>query len=66
MNDENLELEIKISYLEDYMNQLNDIIIDQGKKIDRLIIVNRQLHNKVVLLEDNVKEPSENTPPPHY
>lgn len=60
------ELEIKIAYLEDYINQLNDVVLVQGKKIDRLIEVNNQLREKVTLLEEGGGNEIENRPPPHY
>lgn len=66
MEDKLLQLEIKLSYLEDFVNQMNTILIEQGSKIDRLIIVNKALQEKITLLEENIKEPSDNTPPPHY
>lgn len=60
------ELEIKIAYLEDYINQLNEVVLVQGKKIDRLIEVNNQLREKVTLLEEGGGNEVENRPPPHY
>lgn len=66
MNNETLDLEMKISFLEDYVNQLNKIVIEQGEKVERLITSNNQLREKVNLLEENAKEPIENIPPPHY
>lgn len=59
------DLEIKIAYLEDYINQLNSEVILQGKKIDRLIEVNNQLKEKVTILEEGGSQ-IENKPPPHY
>lgn len=66
MDEKYLELEIKISYLEDYVKQMNDVILDHTTTIDRLIEVNNQLREKVSLLEENIKETGDNTPPPHY
>ncbi len=66
MDNKTLELEIKIAYMEDYLNQMNNTLIDQVKKVDRLIEVNKLLIDKINLLEENVKEPTDNTPPPHY
>lgn len=60
------ELEIKLAYLEDYINQLNSEVIIQGKKIERLIEVNNQLREKVTLLEEGGGNEIENRPPPHY
>lgn len=66
MSDKYLDLEIKVSYLEDYFEQINNVVIEQGNKIDRLIEVNRQLREKISIMEENMKETRENTPPPHY
>lgn len=66
MDEKYLELEIKISYLEDYVKQMNDVILDHTTTIDRLVEVNNQLREKVSLLEENIKETGDNTPPPHY
>lgn len=66
MDEKYLDLEIKISYLEDYVKQMNDVILDHTTTIDRLIEVNNQLREKVSLLEENIKETGDNTPPPHY
>lgn len=63
---DNIEnLEIKIAYLEDYVNQMNSVIIEQGKKIDRLIELNTQLRDKIELIEEGGNS-IENRPPPHY
>lgn len=37
------ELEVKITFLEDYVAQQNEVIIGQGKAIDRLTKALRQL-----------------------
>ncbi len=66
MSDKYLELEIKVSYLEDFVSQINGVVIDQGSKIDRLIEVNRQLREKISVMEENMKETRDNNPPPHY
>ncbi|QEN05736.1 SlyX family protein [Thiospirochaeta perfilievii] len=61
-----LDLEMKIIYLEDYMMQMNKIIIEQGIKLDKLIEVNSVLQEKIMILEENTKQPLDHTPPPHY
>ena len=66
MDDKLLNFEIKIAYLEDFVNQLNTIVTDQGVSIERLIEINKLLNEKIILLEQNSKETRENTPPPHY
>ncbi len=60
------ELEIKVAYLEDYINELNKIVINHDVKIDKLILINKQLRERVGFLEENQKETRENIPPPHY
>lgn len=66
MNNDTLDLEIKIAYLEDYTSQMNKVLIEQSKKIDKLIELNRQMREKLSYLEENISETSEDTPPPHY
>lgn len=66
MDNNILNLEIKIAYLEDFTNQMNKVIIEQSKKIDKLIEVNKQVREKLSILEENIKEPTDETPPPHY
>ncbi|OQY41011.1 MAG: hypothetical protein B6229_00175 [Spirochaetaceae bacterium 4572_7] len=66
MDDKLLNFEMKIAYLEDFVNQLNTIVTDQGVSIERLIEINKLLNEKIVLLEQNSKETRESTPPPHY
>lgn len=66
MNEEIIKLEMKIAYLEDFLNELNTVVMEQGKKIDALIKVNKELKQKVEILEENHGEGIPNTPPPHY
>ena len=46
------------------MEDLNSVIIEQGKMIDRLLKQNQYLMS--VVDQDTVKPLSEETPPPHY
>lgn len=66
MDDKYYDLEIKVAYLEDYIEQMNSVMIDQGKKIDRLIQINKEFNEKLSLIEEGMKETRDNTPPPHY
>lgn len=59
-----IEIETAISLNEKYIDDLNEIVIEQGKKIDYLIKQNKYLLAKIE--EDVVKPLSEETPPPHY
>lgn len=46
------------------LEDLNSVIIEQGKMIDRLCKQNQYLLNNMG--QDAVKPQSEETPPPHY
>ncbi len=66
MNEEIEKLEIKISYLESANEELNDVVIAQGKEINHLKIQLEKIEKKV---EDLIEETSESRPnrrPPHY
>lgn len=59
-----IEIETALSLCEKNIDDLNAVVIEQGKKIDYLIKQNKYLLAK--LEEDVVKPLSEETPPPHY
>lgn len=58
------EIETALAQTEKYIDELNAVVIEQGKKIDYLLKQNKYLLSR---LEDEVVKPlSEETPPPHY
>ena len=59
-----IEIETALAQSEKYIDDLNAVVIEQGKKIDYLIKQNKYLLAKIE--EDVVKPLSEETPPPHY
>lgn len=59
-----IAIETALANLEKVVDELNAVIIEQGRKIDVLNKQNQFLLN--VLNEDVVKPLSEETPPPHY
>ena len=59
-----IAIETALANLERVVDDLNAVIIEQGKKIDVLNKQNQFLLD--VLNEDVVKPLSEETPPPHY
>ena len=64
-SDERLtEIEMAIANLQKTVDDLNEVIIRQGKDIDSLIKENKLL--AVLIKEDGVKSLNEETPPPHY
>lgn len=59
-----VDIEISLSEQQKMLEELNQVVIDQGRKIDLLTKQNQYL---LKLIERNVVKPqSEETPPPHY
>ena len=64
---ENIErLEIKISYLESMISELNEVVISQGREITHLKIQLEGLEKKVEDLIEESGEARPNRRPPHY
>lgn len=59
-----IAIESALAIAEKVIDDLNQVVIDQGKKIDFLVKQNQYLLNS--LNEEAVKPLSEETPPPHY
>ena len=59
-----INIEIAIANQEKVIDELNQVIIAQGKQIDNLLRQNKYLLS--ILENDIVKPSSEELPPPHY
>ncbi len=59
-----IEIETALANQERIVEDLNSVVIAQGKMIDRLVKQNQYLMS--VVDQDTVKPLSEETPPPHY
>lgn len=59
-----MEIEIALANQEKTLDDLNEVIIKQGKMID--ILTKQMKLIKETLPQDLVKPLSEETPPPHY
>ena len=59
-----VDIEIVLANHEKMLDELNTVIIEQGKLIEKLQRQNMYLMNLVE--NDAVKPQSEETPPPHY
>ena len=59
-----IDIEIAIANQEKIIDELNQVIITQGKQIDNLLRQNKYLLS--ILENDLVKPSSEELPPPHY
>ena len=60
------QLEIKMSYLEDFLNQIQEISVLQGKEIEFLRKENRMLAEKMRDIADSMEGDIPNRKPPHY
>ncbi|MBR4938273.1 MAG: SlyX family protein [Kiritimatiellae bacterium] len=59
------ELEMKITFLEDYVAKQNEVIVDQGRQLDRLLKALRQLAEKAESFGSGDSMPA-NEKPPHW
>ena len=59
-----IEIETAIAFQEKTIDELNHVVIEQGKQIQKLIQQNQYLAE--MLKNETVKPLSEETPPPHY
>jgi len=60
------QLEVKISYLEDFMNQLQEVAVSQAKEIELLRKENKQIREKLLDMIDSMDTDIPNRKPPHY
>lgn len=62
-----IELETKVSYQEDSIQQLNDVVTSQQNKLDQCQLAVQELHKRLLELTDG-SQPSQNKDerPPHY
>jgi SlyX protein len=63
MEERLIELEIRYTHQQRMLDELNDVIIAQGRQIDRLQDELKVLRARVDAGPD---EPAEEGPPPHY
>lgn len=58
-----IELETKTAFNEDLVQQLNDVIVGQERRIE---LLENQIRRLFKLLEQPQADPGEEPPPPHY
>lgn len=56
-------LERKVAYLENYINELNEVIIDQEKRIKRVALEADEIRKQIAVSKEALPE---NEKPPHY
>lgn len=64
MEDRFIKIEIALANAEKMLEELNDVVVEQGKTLDLLLKQNKMLME--VVQQEGVKPLSEETPPPHY
>lgn len=66
-NEERIEnLEIKITYMEDFIKQIQEVAVQQAKEIDRLKTENKMIKQKIKELIEESEGEIPNRKPPHY
>ena len=61
-----IELEIKITFLEDTLTELNQVVYKQQRTIDELDRTIRKLSDRIEELENSSGEDLPHVKPPHY
>ena len=59
-------VEIKLSYLENCVLELQSVVLEQGKIIDKLVGENKRMKEKVVEMANLLEGDIPNVRPPHY
>jgi len=60
------ELEIKVSYQEDEIQTLNDVLLQQQKNIDHLQTLCAGLNERFTGMQASIQQTSDGEVPPHY
>ena len=66
-NEERIDnLEIKIAYMEDFINQIQEVAVQQAKDIELLKAENKILSQRLKDVMENADADIPNRKPPHY
>ncbi len=66
LDDKICALEMKLSFQEDLLQTLNDVVTRQDREIQRLWAANRILKLGMNEMKHDSNEASQEPPPPHY
>ena len=61
-----INLEMKISYLEDFVQQLQEVVLEQGAALERVMAENRHIKTKLADMAGQLEGDIPNRRPPHY
>ena len=59
-------IEIKLAYMEDFVNQIQEVTVKQAEEIEKLKHDNQILSQKLKDVYDNMEGDIPNRKPPHY
>ena len=59
-------IEMKLAYMEDFLNQIQNVAIEQTKTIDKLQKEIKMMSDKIREMSDAVEGDIPNRKPPHY
>ena len=59
-------VEIKLSQLENFVLELQSVVLEQGKIIDKLVGENKRMKEKVAEMANLLEGDIPNVRPPHY
>ncbi len=61
-----VELESKLAYMEENLNQVNLTMFEQSKTIDRLKTDLKEFSDRIIQIETGMPRSDSNEKPPHY
>lgn len=61
-----VQLETKLAYLEDFLNQLQGVAVENSRTIEKLREENRLMAQKIRDISDHMEGDIPNRRPPHY
>lgn len=60
------KLEMKLAFMEDFIEQLQEVTVQQNKNMDRLQAENRTMSEKISEISEQFESEIPNRRPPHY
>lgn len=61
-----IAMEMKLAYMEDFVNQIQEVAVEQAKTIDKLKGEIKLMSNKIREMSDSLEGEIPNRKPPHY
>lgn len=59
-------LEMKLAYMEDFLNQIQGVAVEQAETIEKLRTENKLMAQKIREMSDSMEGDIPNRKPPHY